>query len=78
MPHITVNELYRRSSFELESQTSGDEPSNELTLAVIDEGKRDGEKQKQLREWRRCSVSPSEECFEFIYDICLSEIWTTE
>lgn len=51
---VVPNELVRRFSLELESQTSGDEPPNELTLAVIDERKREDEKQKQLREWRKC------------------------
>lgn len=57
----TATEFYRKFSFELESQNCDDEPPNELTLAVIDERKRDEDRQKQLREWRKyfepCPIS---------------------
>ena len=48
-----AKELYRSFSFELESQIMDDSPPSELTLAVVDERKKEDERQKQLTEWRK-------------------------
>ena len=49
-----ATELYRSFSFELESRIADDNSSpNELTLAVVDERRREDERQKQLAEWRK-------------------------
>ena len=47
-----AKELCRSFSFELESQIMDESPQSELTLAVVDDRKREDERQKQLTEWR--------------------------
>ena len=48
-----AKELYRSFSFELESRMMDESPQSELTLAVVDERRREDERQKQLTEWRK-------------------------
>lgn len=48
-----AKELYRSFSFELESRIMDESPQSELTLAVVDERKREDERQKQLADWRK-------------------------
>ena len=48
-----AKELYRSFSFEVEAQITDESSPDELTLAVIDERKREDERQKELDEWRK-------------------------
>ena len=48
-----ANQLCRSFSFEIESRITEESPPSELTLAVVDERKREDEGQKQLAEWRK-------------------------
>ena len=48
-----AKELYRSFSFEIENRIMDEPPQDELALAVIDERKREDERQKQLTEWRK-------------------------
>lgn len=48
-----AKELYRSFSFEIETRITDEPSQDELTLAVIDERKREDERQKQLTEWRK-------------------------
>ena len=48
-----AKQLYRSFSFEVESQITDKSPQNELKRAVVEDRKREDERQKQLAEWRK-------------------------
>ena len=48
-----AKELYRSFSFDVEARITDESPPNELTLAVLNERKREDERQKELTEWRK-------------------------
>ena len=54
-------QLFRSFSFELESKNNDELPQSELTLAVVEERKRNDEREKSLSELRKhfepCAIS---------------------